>query len=102
MKSLTDQAERLRIELEAGPLNAEIWEQQRQAGVDALSTQGQQIEATMRQIDAMERLKAASEQWRDTIKSAFVPAAREKGLHHHPAARPITLAASPMARPVRR
>ena len=70
-KSLREEAELLKATFGMSGLDAEIWAKQREAGVDALSAQGQQIAGTMTMIDRMKSLKTATEEWRDSIKSSF-------------------------------
>lgn len=71
MKKLREEADRLKATMGMTELQAEIWEQQREAGVDAASAQGKQIAGLVTQIDRMKQLKDATEEWRDTIKSSF-------------------------------
>lgn len=79
MQRLNDEIERNNVLIQHGELAAEIWQAQRDAGVEALSLQGQQIDATMRQIAAQEQqlsmidqIKAKTDEWKSTIQDAFV------------------------------
>lgn len=71
MTKLREEAEKLRATMGMTDLQAEIWEQQKAAGVAADSASGQQIAGLVTQIDKMKELKDATEEWRDTIGSAF-------------------------------
>lgn len=71
MKALREEAEKLKATLWMTNLDADIWEKQREAGVQANSVQGQRIAGYLREIDGMKRLKAATEEWKDSISSAF-------------------------------
>jgi phage-related protein len=71
MQKLREEAEKLRATMGMTDLQAEIWEQQKAAGVAADSANGQQISGLVTQIDKMKELKDATEEWRDTIGSAF-------------------------------
>ena len=71
MKKLREEAEYLAATFGMSQLQADIWEAQRAAGVEANSVQGQQIAGLMTQIDRMEQLKDATEEWRDSIVSSF-------------------------------
>lgn len=71
MKGLREEAEKLSATMNLSALDAEIWDKQRAAGVQAQSVQGQQIAGLVTQIDRMKQLKDATEEWRSSITGAF-------------------------------
>lgn len=71
MKSLREEAEKLRATMGMTELEAEIWEKQREAGVSATSKMGQEIAGYVTEIDGMKRLTEATKEWGDTIGSSF-------------------------------
>ncbi|RRH71992.1 tape measure protein [Falsigemmobacter faecalis] len=71
MKALREEAEKLSATMNMSTLDAEIWDKQRAAGVQAQSVQGQQIAGLVTQIDRMKQLKEATEEWRSSITGAF-------------------------------
>lgn len=71
LQKLREEAEKLRATMGMTDLQAEIWEQQKAAGVAADSANGQEIAGLVTKIDKMKELKDATEEWRDTIGSAF-------------------------------
>lgn len=71
MKALREEAERLKVTMNASDLQAAILGQQQKAGVTADSAQGKQIAGMVTMIDGMKDLKSATEEWRDSIQSAF-------------------------------
>ncbi|CAM3090363.1 hypothetical protein PANO111632_02600 [Paracoccus nototheniae] len=71
MKELRAEDAKMRATMNMTEVAAKVWENQRAAGVSAGSVTGQEIEALTRQIDSMEQLKSATEDWRDTLSSSF-------------------------------
>jgi len=71
MKALREEAQKLTATMGMTELQAKIWEKQREAGVEASSANGKTIAALVSQIDAMERLKDATEKGRDALKGFF-------------------------------
>lgn len=71
LKSLKEELQMLQATLWMTDLDASIWEKQREAGVAAETVNGRLIDSQMRQIDGMKRLKAATDEWKDSISSAF-------------------------------
>jgi hypothetical protein len=71
MQKLREEADKLRATMGMSDLQAQIWELQNEAGVAADSANGKQIADLATQVDKMKELKDATEEWRDTIGSAF-------------------------------
>lgn len=71
MKALREEAEKLRATMGMTDLQAEIWGKQKEAGVSASSEAGKVISDTLTQIDGLKKLKEATDDWRDSISSAF-------------------------------
>lgn len=71
MKSLREDLEKAKATFGMTDLQASIWEKQREAGVGAGSAQGKEISGIMTMIDGMKKLKDATADWRDTLKSSF-------------------------------
>ena len=71
LKSLREEAAKLKATLWMSETDATIWENLNKAKVSAGSASGKEIAALTRQIEGMKQLKSATEEWRDTVKSAF-------------------------------
>lgn len=71
LKSLREEASKLKATLWMGETDAAIWDNLDKAKVSANSASGKEITALTRQIEGMKQLKSATEEWRDTVKSAF-------------------------------
>lgn len=71
LKSLREEAAKLKATLWMSETDATIWDNLNKAKVSASSASGKEIANLTRQIEGMKQLKSATEEWRDTVKSAF-------------------------------
>lgn len=71
MKRLRDQNEELNATAGMTDTQAEIWKNQKEAGVSAGSSSGQEIANLTTMNDRMQTLKDATKEWQQSISSAF-------------------------------
>lgn len=71
LKSLREEAAKLKATLWMSETDAAIWDNLNKAKVSANSASGKEIAELTRQIEGMKKLKDATSEWRDTVKSAF-------------------------------
>ncbi|AZV00345.1 hypothetical protein [Paracoccus sulfuroxidans] len=71
LKSLRDEAAELKETFNMSALQAKIWKDLRAAGVAGSSQSGKEISALNTQIDAMKRMRDATERGRDALGSFF-------------------------------
>ncbi|TQS73294.1 hypothetical protein ERN12_05930 [Rhodobacteraceae bacterium] len=73
---LKDDLARLKATMFGSELDGTIFDALKKAGVSASSASGQQITGLVREIDGMERLKTATDDWRSSIRGAFTSFAK--------------------------
>lgn len=71
MQSLREEAAKLKATMFMSDTDAAVWENLNKAKVKANSAQGVEITQLTKQIEGMKSLKSATEEWRQTISSAF-------------------------------
>lgn len=71
MKRLRAEAERLTATLSMSELDAKIWEDLKEAGVSISSQAGQSIAALNQQIEALNKIKGASERGKQALSGLF-------------------------------
>lgn len=71
MKTLREEAAKLKATLWMSATDAAVWENLTKAGVSADSVEGREIEAVTRTIEGMKQLKAATEEWKTSLSDGF-------------------------------
>ena len=71
VKDLAAELTRLKATWGMSETETAVWDKLTEAGVSAASATGQQIAATVRQIEGLKQLKSATDEWKSSISGAF-------------------------------
>ncbi|RJL13689.1 hypothetical protein C9E82_13360 [Paracoccus siganidrum] len=71
LKSLREEAAKLKATLWMNATDAAIWENLQKAGVSAGSVAGREISELTRQIEGMKELKSATDEWKTSLSDGF-------------------------------